>query len=465
VKSGLRQLRNKAPVSYAPRGGRSLFGATAAPGDNAAYMRAQGGNGTLWQIINLLSTACARAEWRMYRKTTDNRRRYSTGDTGSDQRTEVLQHQALNVLRRPAMLGGAYSNIPAFTGFSLRELSWVYLESTGESPWVVEYDPRATFPMGLWPVRPDRLEPVPDPDTFLRGWIYTGPDGEKVPLNPDELIMERYPNPFDPFRGLGPVQAVLVDLQIAKYSAQWNLGFFLNGAEPGGVIEVDHELGDTEWDDLTEHWREAHQGVSRAHRVAVLEQGQKWVPNAMTLRDMDFNVGRELSRDIIREAWGIHKSMMGLSDDVNRANAQTAAEVFHAWKVVSRLDRRRETLNELFLPLFGSTGTGVEFDYVAEEPANREEDNAELVAKSNSAAVLISQAKLDPHDVLEVVGLPDMRVAEIAPAIPAPVAPAPPPDSAPPDLPPPSSWAPFPIPQIPERRLNGHNGHKAEAVR
>lgn len=428
MKSGLARLRNKAPVSYAARSGRSLFGAGPGPAGNDTYMRAQAGNGTLWQIVNLLSTACARAEWRLYRKTTDNRRRYATGDTGSDQRTEVLQHHALDVLKHPAMMGGALQ-IPAFTRFGLFELSWIYLETTGESPLVVQRDPRSSLPMGLWPVMPSRLEPVPDPDTFLAGWIYTGPDGEKVPLYPDELIMEKYPNPLDPYRGLGPVQAILVDLQAAQYSAQWNLSFFLNSATPGGVIEVDHELQDGEWDDLTEHWREAHQGVNRAHRVAVLEAGQKWVPNQMSLRDMDFANLRGVSRDIIREAWGIHKSMMGLSDDVNRANAQTAAEVFHAWKVVSRLDRRRETLNELFLPLFGSTGQNVEFDYVAEEPANREEDNAELTAKANAAAILISQAGLDPHDVLEVVGLPDMAMgAPVAPA-----APTPPPDAPPPD--------------------------------
>jgi HK97 family phage portal protein len=429
VKSGLRRLRNQTPVPYAPPG-RSLPGGLLsgfAP-SSETYLGAQASNGTLWQIVNLLSGSCARAEWRLYRKNTDNRRRYSTGDSGSDQRTEVLQHQALNVLQRPGMMS---LGVPAFTRMSLFELSWVYLELAGESPWVVQRDPRATFPMGLWPVRPDRLQPVPDPDTFLKGWVYTGPSGEKVPLGVDELIMEKYPNPLDPYRGLGPVQAILVDLDAARYSARWNLSFFLNSAQPGGIIEVDHTVEDDEWDDLQERWRESHQGVSRAHRVAVLEGGQKWVPNSMTLRDMDFANLRGVSREIIREAWGIHKSMMGLSDDVNRANAQTAAEVFHAWKIVSRLDRRRDTLNSFFLPLFGSTGQGVEFDYVAEEPANREEDNAELTAKANAAAVLITQAGLDPHDVLEVVGLPDMAMAAVAPA-----APAPPPDIPPPDIPP-----------------------------
>ncbi len=447
MRSGLRRLRNQAtPVSYGGR--RGLPGLMAPAATNQAYMQAQGANGTLWQIVNLLSGSCARAEWRLYRKNTDNRRRYSTGDTGSDQRVEVLQHQALSVLQRPAMMG---LGVPAFTRMSLFEMSWMYLELCGESPWVVQRDPRATFPIGLWPVRPDRLEPVPDPETFLKGWIYTGPDGEKVPLGVDELIMEKYPNPMDPYRGLGPVQAVLVDLQAAQYSARWNLNFFLNSATPGGVIQVDHTVEDEEWDTLVERWRESHQGVSRAHRVAVLEGGQTWVPNSMSMKDMDFNLGRNLSRDVIREAWGIHKSMMGLSDDVNRANAQTAAEVFHAWKIVSRLDRRRDTMNNFFLPLFGSTGQNVEFDYVAEEPANREQDNAELTGKANAASILIS-AGLDPHDVLEVVGLPDMAVAAVPPGTSLSPEDAPVPDFPAGD---PANWAPFTLADDRFSRVNG----------
>jgi len=455
VKSGLRRLRNQAtPVSYAPAR-RGLPGMMAPAATNQAYMQAQGANGTLWQIVHLLASSSARPEWRLYRKTTDNRRRYSTGETGSDQRTEVLQHQALSVLSRPAMMS---LGIPAFTRFSLFEMGQVFQETTGEFPLVVQRDPRASFPVGLWPVRPDRLEPVPDPDTFLKGWIYTGPDGERVPLGTDELIMEKLPNPLDPYRGLGPVQSILVDLQGAQYSARWNLNFFLNSANPGGLIEVDHKIDDTEWDDLTERWRESHQGVNRAHRVAVLEGGQKWVPNSMTMKDMDFAALRNVSRDIIREAWGMHKSMMGVSDDVNRANAQTAAEVFHAWKVIPRLDRRKDTLNNFFLPLFGSTGENVEFDYVAPKPANREEDNAELTAKANAASILIN-AGLDPHDVLVVVGLPDMGVVEQAtqqPALPPGWVPGQETAPAAPAIQP-SSWAPFTLADDRLSKVNGRS--------
>ena len=408
------------PVPMGNAGFLGINGLSMVQSGFQTYMQAYASSGTVWQIAHLIAGSVAKPEWRLYRKAaSDGRVRYSTSDQGSDQRQEVVKHQALSVLQRPAVVKAGAALLPVWTRFGLFEMSQLYLELTGEAYWVIERDPRSSIPLGLWPVRPDRMDPVPDPAAYLKGWVYTSPDGrEKVPLDVEDVIQVKYPNPTDPYRGLGPAQAVLVDIEASRYSAEWNRNFFLNSAEPGGIIQVDHAMDDDEWNDLTNRWRDAHRGVSRAHRVAVLEQGQTWVANAHPMKDMDFAGLRNISRDLIREAWGIHKIMLGNSDDVNRANAQTGEEVFANWTVVPRLDRWKDALNAQFLPLFGSTGEGVEFDYLYPLPANREQDNAELTSKSAAALVLV-QAGYDPADVLEVVGLPDMDVAEKAVQAPA----------------------------------------------
>jgi phage portal protein BeeE len=269
----------------------------------------------------------------------------------------------------------------------------------------------------------------------MAGWIYTSPDGmERVPLLPTEVVYNNYPDPEDPYGGYGPLGSVLVDVEAARYSAEWNRNYFENSAEPGGVIQVDHELQDDEFNELVNRWRETHRGVARSHRVAVLEGGQTWVPNARSMKDMDFANLRGTSRDIIREALGMHKVMTGVTEDVNRANAQTGEEVFASWKVAPRLDRWRDNVfNAQLLPLFGPAGDDVEFDYSYPTPQNREQDNAELTAKTGAFAALVD-AGVDPDDAAEVVGLPKMAMAERAtqqPALPpawvpagAPAAPA-----------------------------------------
>ncbi len=399
-----------APVRYARPGAATYSTMQTGGSDPGAYMRAYGSSGTVYGVVSMLARQTAKKNWHLYRQAPqDGRRRYTTGDKGSDQRVEVIKHQAIALWNKPNA---------AMSGFTLRELSQTYLDLTGESYIIVQRDPRATIPLALWPVRPDRMQPVPGTDTFLAGYVYTGPSGEAVPLQPDEVIMTKYPNPFDVYRGLGPIQSILVDIDAAKYSAQWNRNFFLNSATPGGVIQVDKRLSDEEWREFNDRWRETHRGVGAAHRVAVLEQGAQWVANAHTIKDMDFTSLRNISRDVIREPFAMHKAIMGASDDVNRANAVTAQEHFEAFLVTDRLDRWRDTLNCFYLPLFGVTGEGVELDHDDAVTSNREADALELKSKSQSAQALVD-AGYDPHDVLETVGLPDMDVVETATQAPA----------------------------------------------
>jgi len=369
-----------------------------------ANMRAYGTQGTVHSNVGLLASSGAKPPWKLYRKApADNRVRYSTTDTGSDQRTEVVQHQALAVLNAPAL--------PFWTRFLLFEISGIWLETTGKSHWVVSYDDRVTFPMGLWPVRPDRMTPLPSADSYLAGWIYTSPDGrEKIPLSVRDVIYNRYPDPLDTYGGTGPIQSVMTDIDSARFGAEWNRNFFQNSATPGGVIQADSGLDDDDFDRIRDRWLESHRGVNRAHRVAVLEGGLTWVPNSMSVRDMDFANLRTTGRDVIREALGMHKVMTGVTDDVNRANAQTGEEVFASWKIVPRLDRWKDVLNYQFLPLFYPDGADVpvEFDYSFPMPLNREQDNAELAAKATAAMNLASAGVWDPDDILTVVGLPPM---------------------------------------------------------
>lgn len=399
----------ESPISYAPPGFAGV-----SPGyggaDPAGYMRAYGSSGTVFSIVSMLARQTAKHAWHLYRQQPqDGRRRYTTADKGSDQRVEVIKHQAIALWNRPN---------PFMSGFQLRELSQTYLDLTGEGYIVVARDNRVTFPTGLWPVRPDRMDPVPHREKFLAGYIYTSPSGERVPLQPDEVIMIKYPNPFDIYHGLGPVQSILVDIDAAKYSAAWNRNFFLNSATPGGVIQVGKRLSDDEWNEFTNRWRESHRGIGAAHRVAVLEQGAVWVPNAHTIQDMDFANLRGVSRDVIREAFAMHKSILGTADDVNRANAVTAQEHFESFLIADRLDRWRDTVNCSYLPLFGSTAEGVELDHDDPVTSNREADALELASKAKAAQALVL-AGYDPADVLEAVGLPAMGVAEKATQTPA----------------------------------------------
>src|SRR6266550_2241813 len=110
-----------------------------------------------------------------------------------------------------------------------------------------------------------------------------------------------------------------------------------------------------------------------------------------------------------------------MSESVNRANAEAADVTFARDKIVPRLERFKEALNNDFLPLFGATAMGLEFDYDNPVPADGQLDAVLLAARATAAVALVG-AGWDSSDVLKTCDLPDMAFSEPAPP-PAPVLP------------------------------------------
>lgn len=351
---------------------------------------------TLFAVVSRLALSSSRVNWRLYRTATDNRRTYGPSN---DSRVEVTKHPALDFLNKPN---------PFMPRQEFFEVGQMHVDLMGSSTLVIDRDEEygTRFPLEGWPVRPDKLIPVPDPQNFLSGWIYLGPNGEKIPFDTDEVIQVRMPNPRDPYSGLGPTRPLRADLDSSRNAAQWSANFFRNSAEPGGIIEVPEMLGDDDYNTLKTRWNEQHQGVARAHQVAILEVG-KWKDRNVSQKDMEFTDFRNLTRDIIREPFGIHKSILGQSDDVNRANAEAAEYQFSRWNIVDRLERWKGALNNEFLPMYGALGQNLEFCYDNPVPEDKEFEATERNSKVNSAVALI-QTGFEPAEVLRALGLPEI---------------------------------------------------------
>ncbi len=203
------------------------------------------------------------------------------------------------------------------------------------------------------------------------------------------------------------VQTILMDIDATRASAEWNANFFRNSAEPGGLVEVDRRLSDDEFNEFRTRWREQHQGVSNSHRVGVLENGLKRVDRKYSMRDMQFTELRGVNREVIREAFGFPKPLLGAVDDVNRANAEAAELVFARWLIKPRLERVREMLNTRLLPMYGTTGRGLEFDFVSPVPEDIEAE-ADVLHKRSLAAATLQSAGYSAVDVLKATDLPEM---------------------------------------------------------
>lgn len=396
---------NRSPVPQAPAHTRDVFtvlgGRKSTAENQRRGMEQYGEVSTLFGIVSRLAESTAEVGWHLYRKSTDGRRVYREVET----RTEVTKHAALELWRNPN---------PLMDTVEFVETIVQHYDTAGEFMVVAYFHPtlRSAGPLELWPMRPDRVRIVTDPYDVLVGYIYVGPDGEQVPLPKDIVIHVRRPNPLDIYRGLGPVQALSLKLDANRLAAEYNRNFFLNSAEPGGIIEIEDRLDDDEFRELASRWREQHQGVANAHRVAILEQG-KWVERKFSMKDMAFPELAELSREDIREAFGYPKGMTGATEDVNKAVADANERMFGRYLLRPRLGKVRSALNNQLLPMFGKdTTSGLEFDFEDPVPEDREADSKDRITKAQALKLMV-EAGMDWDDALELVGLPQAKQDEM----------------------------------------------------
>lgn len=414
---GLRNIfrpTNNPPGATANRAAPLPSGQSLDQLDAEGSLRTFNTNGIIFAMVSRISESVAAVDWNMFK------------DTDLEEKEPLKQHMALDLWNHPN---------PFYNRADFVETVMQHFDLAGESDWYVGYSakmPNLMQPLELWPIRPDKVAPVVSKEQFIDGWAYKDGFGY-IPWRNDEVIQFKRPNPLDPYRGIGPVAAAMVDVYGDKAAAEYNSMFFKNSAEPGGVVVFDERLPDEEYDEFVKRWREQHQGTSRAHRVAILERAT-WVERKYTMRDMEFQEGRKNSHDFIREAFGYPKAMLGSTEDVNKAAAIAGEYLFTRWIVKTRLDRLKNTLNFKLLPLFGPNGKGVKFGYQNPNPNDAESDRLERNSVATAVKTLVD-AGYDANDVAEYYGLPKLGYskpepkpapggAPAAPAAPAPGAPA-----------------------------------------
>lgn len=401
MRSLLGTLLNKSPVPFAQYRDARAYGARGQGRvPQVSQMEAMGASAALFAIVNRTSTATAKTQWHMHRKKVGSSCSYGAGqddECGAQDVELVDRHPALVVLDRPN---------PFFTRQELFESGQQHVDLTGEG-WLV-VGRMGKMPAELWVARPDRMIVVTDPRDFLLGYIYVGPDGAERPLLPTDVLSMRMPAPMDPYRGMGPVQTVMTNIEGAAWSSEWNTNFFRNGARPGGIVKLTRRMSDPDFNRLVERFNIAHRGVQNAGKTAFLEEGD-WVDvKPMSVADMQYVEGANLNRDTILLAFGASKFDVGVLEDVNRAASGSAKADFADRLIVPRLDRWHGMLNNDFLPLFPGDASQLELVYSNPVPADRAAKREDKIASANVYATLIG-ARVSPKDAAEVAGLPEME--------------------------------------------------------
>lgn len=308
--------------------------------------------GWVYACVNAIAEEVASIDLRLIRKTKDGRQ-------------EIDNHLALNLLH----------DVNPFTSSSELLLgTQAYLELDGNAFWYLPKGAITKKPAEMWLLDPTRVYVVKSAEKFIGGYVYKNEKGQDVPLLVDEILHFKRFNPLNKYRGLGTVQAAALAVDVDTFSGQWNKNFFFNAAVPSAVLETEGSISEEQYQRLKANWDVSHRGLENAHKLAILQGGLKFKPMNLSQKDMEFLEQRRFSRDEILGIFRVPKTILGITEDVNRVNAEASEFVFAKRVIKPRMQFITDRLNEFFLPLFREDTTKLEFVFTDPVPQNIELD-------------------------------------------------------------------------------------------
>lgn len=243
-----------------------------------------------------------------------------------------------------------------------------YLELVGEAYWAKIRDAGGNV-VELWPLRPDKVEIIRSDEDFISGFIYKPRYDSKVIFETDDIIQFKEFDPTSPFRGVGAVMAVAYTGDSDLLAQKWNRNFFFNAAMPMMAILFKDTVHSDTIKRFSRSWEAKHRGADNAHKTAMLKGVEQILSDIQpSHKDMDFLEMRKFNRDEILAIFGVPKTVVGLSDDVNRANAEATTNSWLEHEIRPKMRYLVGAMTEFLLRDYNAPG--LYFDFVDPVPDN-----------------------------------------------------------------------------------------------
>ena len=290
----------------------------------------------------------------------------------------IYDHDILDVL--------AGSNSVA-TGMELLYTIAAHLEACGNAYVYLEGVKNDTDePTSIHILNPGRIKIMLTKEfpTRISKYVYRHGTKEQE-FEPFEILHIKYPDPQNSFEGVGTVQAAAQWIDADNYAMEFNRRFFLNGARIGGFLESDANRTPEQLEYIKKSFENIYKGVENAHKILALPKGTTYKEGGQTQKDLDFANMMDIMRDRILAAFRVPRTALGITDDVNRANAEATNYVFALRTIKPKMQLIVAYLNEYLVPRYGDD---IVLGFADPVPENREQKIAEMAAAVGNAPVM-----------------------------------------------------------------------------
>ena len=320
--------------------------------------------------------------------------------------TQIEDHKLLDLLdkfnSRTTKMDGLY-------------MTQSHKKLTGDAFWLL--DKNGNTVENIFVLPPDKIElmltdPTDSSSELVSLYKYEDViDGKRISkeYTPDQIIHFKKPNPKNPFRGYGAVEAIADTIDADNITNETQRNFFDKGAISNFVLTTDSKITQEQLKRIRAELRAMYTGSKNAYTTMIFGNGLKPSDIGFSNKDMQFLDLLEWYRDKIMLGFGNTKASIGIIDDVNRASFQGSYNGWLRSTVRPDMDAIVNTLNEFLVPLYGSN---LVLGYKDPIPQDITDDVNEAVQLKNAGVMKINEARekvgLDPvegGDIFEPLGL------------------------------------------------------------
>lgn len=308
-------------------------------------------------------------------------------DDGTE--TELTSHPFLDFMASP-------NPLYEMTSSAIWRLHEIYLLLVGEGFFLIERDENGK-PVELWNVPPHWVKMTP----YLGSPTYQilSPGGLSMDVPVDDMFVMKQLNPLDPFmRGLGVAESIADEVEIDEYAAKFQKRFFYNDATPPIVFSMPDATSEQR-DEFLARWNQKFRGVDNSHRAAALSGNVSIHELGNTgNKNLAFVDSRVAMRDAVLEHFGVPREIMGITENSNRATADSAQYIYAKNVLTPRIKSREEAINKQLLPLFGDNLIW-KFDAIV--PYDEDFNKAKALDAYNAGIITKNEARhlLDFDDI------------------------------------------------------------------
>lgn len=284
--------------------------------------------------VRYIARTCASEELKLYKKS-DYRK---NGDNA-----EIIgEHELYDVLERPV------ATFPELDGWTLRYLTFAYIDLVGECGWLKVRDGRKII--ALLPIPKAWIISKPTVGNhFFEIMPYGTLGGISLTVPSEDFIYFRDVDLSDPYgSGKGLSESLADELETDEYASKYQKNFFFNDATPPYIV-TGYQGNEQGADRLKKSLKEKIGGFRKAREPAVLTGAMDIKPIGIAPKELDMIESRKFLRDECLQHYQLPPEIFGIIENSNRATIDSSFYLTQKNVIIPRLKFFERVLNNQLL--------------------------------------------------------------------------------------------------------------------